>query len=168
MINGITPELSALLKNSSDAPVEKRLSDPLSLFLSAALYQNTNTNTSNMIRDILPYISTKDRGILNDFISAQDYARNFEAYRESKRDMKKGCLSPTGNLSELICVLKRYSSLEGKAFFSNLERALDAARIVGALSENPDPAELLRFMGMGDAANMMKMMPQIMQMFSQK
>ena len=55
----------------------------------------------------------------------------------------------------------------GKGIFSQLERAMDTARIVGALSENPDPAELFRFMGMGDAANMMKMMPQIMKMFSQ-
>ena len=167
MINGITPELSAILKKSDSTPEEKRLSDPLSFLLSAALYQNVNNDTANMISEILPYISNKDRGILSEMANIQEYTKAFEECKGCKKESKKGCLSPTGNLSQLICILKRYASLEGKAFFSQLERAMDTARIVGALSENPDPAELFRFMGMGDAANMMKMMPQIMKMFSQ-
>ena len=118
-----------------------------------------------MLCDILPYINVKDRSALESLLSAKEQCIDLKNRRRIKRELKRGCLSPSGNISRLICVLKRYSSPEGQMFFNRIEQALDTARIIGALSDNPDPAELMRFMGMGDISNMMSMLPKMMQMF---
>lgn len=165
MINDIAPDISALIFNESSHNSSDKLSDALSVMLYAALY-NSHENQFNMLIDILPYVSPNDKKLIGNLLLAKDNCIEFKKKQSIKRELKKGCLSPDGNLSNLICVLKDYSSLEGRLFLSKLEKAIDTARIIGALKDNPSPYELMRFMGMGDSANILESLPKIMQMFS--
>ena len=168
MIEGISPDRSAITDiNSNVPPPEQRLTDPLSFLIAAALYGGQRGGL-DLMRDVLPYVSARDRCAIEDMLDCAELSQEVKVKRRNREPIKRSCLSPQGNLSGLICVLERYATPQGRMFLCRLRSALDTARIIGALSDNPDPAELLRFMGMGDAAELMGRLPQIMSMFGTK
>ena len=168
MINGISPDFNAIAQKCEDKrPPRKRMTDPLSFMLCAALFENNSPDLC-LLRDILPYVSAHDRCVIEDILDCSEMRKKPDKCECSCPPKSCACLSPNGNLSGLICTLKRYASPQGAIFLNQMSRALDTARIVGALSDNPDPAELFKFMGLGDVGPLMSMLPQIMNMFGKK
>ena len=169
MIEGISPDYAAIMQIAKEArPTDKTLTDPLAVILAAALFGGGGGGELCLMRDVLPFVSARDRCAIEDMLDCAELTQEVEAKRKKREPLKRGCLSPRGNLSELICVLERYASPQGRMFLCRMRSALDTARIIGALSDNPDPAELLRFMGLGDTADLMCRLPQIMSMFGTK
>ena len=168
MINGITPDINAVLAGTrSEVPKSGRLSEPLSLLIAAAMYKGDTKNNYEMLCEILPYVSKNDQKIIEELLEAKRlYEFSFSKPTAKAYPKAKKCLSPTSNLSELICILKKYSSCEGMRFFTKMERAIDNARMINALQNCSDPKELLQFMGMGEAAKMIEMLPLNMQNFA--
>lgn len=169
MIEGISPDRSAIMDaKEKDRPAVQRLTAPLSFLIAASLFGGDGGSELCLMRDVLPFVSARDRCAIEDMLDCAELTREVRVKRRLHEQTTRACLSPEGSLSGLICVLERYATPQGRMFLCRMRNALDTARIIGALSDNPDPAELLRFMGMGDAAELMGRLPQIMSMMNKK